>query len=416
LLELVRLEGEQARKGIESVNGVPVYRLRGRLLPLVYLNRELKTETRGQGAPGPPAAAAVKSELPDFALARQRHAQWMDRLRQVLDGQLAMTPEQAGSPRDCALGKWLYSSGLEDYGDIAEVHLLEATHREFHELVRNVVTLRGEGNMEAAARQFGQVLPLSGKIIGQLTLVEQKILASGDANIVVLQADDRQFGLVVDEINDTEEIVVKPVSKQLKNVNAYAGATIMGDGRVALILDVLGLAQRANVVSEIRDRGVADKDGKPASGPAPGQCNAVLLLQHGEHGRMAIDLALVARLEEFSLESIELAGDQEAVQYRGQIMPLVRVSAALESRHREAVENRQESLQVVVYADQGRSVGLVVDRILDIVEETFVIQRQSGRKGVMGSAVIQKRVTDILDVPGLIAAAGGGALLEGPAS
>jgi chemotaxis protein histidine kinase CheA len=416
LLELVRLEGEQVRKGIESVNGAPVYRLRGRLLPLVYLNRELRTETRGQGTAGPPAAAAVKSAMPDFALARQRHAQWMDRLRQVLDGHVAMTPEQAGSPRDCALGKWLYSVGLAEYGDIAELQLLEATHREFHELVRSVVALRGEGNVDEATRQLVQVQPLSRKIIDQLTLVEEKILASGDANIVVLRADDRQFGLVVDEIHDTEEIVVKPVSKQLKNVNAYAGATIMGDGRVALILDVLGLAQRANVVSEIHDRGVAEKEGKPASGPAADQRNAVLLVQQGERGRMAIDLSLVARLEEFSRDSIELAGAQEAVQYRGQIMPLVRVSDALQSRHGKAVEDHQEPLHVVVYSDQGRTVGLVVDRILDIVEERFVIQRQSGRKGVLGSAVIQKRVTDILDVPGLIAAAGGAALLEGPVS
>ena len=70
-----------------------------------------------------------------------------------------------------------------------------------------------------------------------------------DLNIVVVQADDRPFGLVVDAIRDTEEIVVKPLQKQLKGVSVFAGAAIMGDGRVALVLDVLGLAQRANVTS-----------------------------------------------------------------------------------------------------------------------------------------------------------------------
>ena len=88
---------------------------------------------------------------------------------------------------------------------------------------------------------------------------EHQSAARDAVNIVVLQADDRHFGLVVDEINDTEEIVVKPLGKQLKGIPTFAGATIMGDGQVALILDVLGLAQRANVVSEVRDRRVGEK-------------------------------------------------------------------------------------------------------------------------------------------------------------
>ncbi len=298
LLELVRLEGEQVRNGIELVNGAPVYRLRGRLLPLVYLSRELVT---GTGLQTPPSS------------------------------------NEAGTDEEMQ-----------------------------------------------------------------------------SVNIVVLRADDRRFGLVVDEINDTEEIVVKPLSKQLKSINTYAGATIMGDGKVALILDVLGLAQRANVVGEVRDRTVTEKEGKQQLDAANGsRCNAVLLFQYGESERMAIDLALVARLEEFPSDAVEIAADQKVVQYRGQIMPLIRVSEMLESRHRKAVENAPQSLQVVVYAEKGRSVGLVVDRILDIVEESFVMQRQTGRTGVMGSAVIQKRVTDILDVPGLIAVADHGQLLAG---
>ncbi|HEY1679866.1 MAG TPA: chemotaxis protein CheW [Candidatus Sulfotelmatobacter sp.] len=289
LLELVRLEGEQVRTGIESVNGCPVYRLRGRLLPLVYLSRELQTEG---------------------------------------------TPARVGSDSDAA--------------------------------------------PEAAANE--------------------------SVNIVVLCADDRQFGLVVDDINDTEEIVVKPLSKQLKSINTYAGATIMGDGNVALILDVMGLAQRARVVGEIHHRAVAELE-ENAAGQAgeQDQRHAVLLFQNGESGRMAIDLSLVARLEEFPRDSVEIAADREVVQYRGQIMPLLRVSNALGGHP----QSESDSLQVVVYSDQGRSVGLVVDRILDIVEGSYVMQAQSGRTGVLGSAVIQQKVTDILDAPGLISAMAG---------
>ena len=279
LLELVRLESDQESKGIELVNGAPVYRLRGRLLPLIYLNREL---------------------------------------------------------------------GFDGY-DI------------------------------------------------------QKIVNARVTNIVVLQADERQFGLVVDEINDTEEIVVKPLSKQLKSVNTFAGATIMGDGQVALILDVLGLAQRANVVGEVRDRGVGDRDKHGTNAGSEDTRNAVLLFQHGENGRMAIDLSAVARLEEFSCETIETAGGREAVQYRGQIMPLIRISNVLGTGDNATARPNEDSVQVVVYRDKGRSIGFVIDRILDIVEESFVVRPQTERPGVLGSAVIQQRITDILDVKGLIA-------------
>ena len=410
LLELVRFEGEQARKGIELVSGAPVHRLRGKLLPLVYLNRELKVDgdANGKGS----QTAGANGGL-DFALVRDKHRQWVTTLQDVLAGKTEMTVQQAASYRDCALGKWLYSSGLKEYAAIADVQKLEKDHQLFHQAVHNVLNLKSNGDAGGAKQELEHVAQLSHLVMELISSVERQVHEFQGVNIVVLQADDRQFGLVVDEINDTEEIVVKPLAKQLKSINTYAGATIMGDGRVALILDVLGLAQRGRVVGEIRDRAVSEADEKLSVAADGSRRNPVLLFQYGENGRMAIDLTLVARLEEFPADTVEIAADREVVQYRGQIMPLVRVSNVLESKHRKAAEGEPESLHVVVYADQGRSVGLVVDRILDIVEETFVMQRQTGRKGVMGSAVIQKRVTDILDVPGLIAAAGGNQLLAG---
>lgn len=183
----------------------------------------------------------------------------------------------------------------------------------------------------------------------------------------------------------------------------------MGDGKVALILDVLGLAQCANVVNEVRDHALAEKEGNGSSAAGDrSQHNAVLLFQHGENGRMAIDLSMVARLEEFPHDTIESAAGKEVVQYRGQIMPLLRVSDVLQTRTGTEPQSGRKSLQVVVYSANGKSVGLVVDRILDIVEESFEIQGQKGRKGLLGSAVIQKRITDILDLAGLIEAAEGG--------
>src|SRR5262249_51872976 len=149
---------------------------------------------------------------------------------------------------------------------------------------------------------------------------------------VVLQADDRQFGLVVDAIHDTEEIVVKPLQKQLKGISAFAGATIMGDGKVALILDVLGLAQRANVVAGVRERALGDK---PTSAPeAAGDRQTVLLFATHDGGRMAIPLSQVARLEEFPRSALERVGPQDVVQYRNEILPLIHVSEALRPRRR----------------------------------------------------------------------------------
>ncbi len=405
LLELVRLEGQQARAGIEFVQGAPVHRLRGRLLPLVYLNQELQVTTNATADAQATTAGVSTMEMLDFALARERHQVWFDRLRIFLDGKATLIAEEAGNYKNCILGKWLYSSGLREYGDVAEMQQLQNAHKAFHQLVEEVVALQSAGNGAEAEKRLAGVQAGSTGIVELLNSIEQKVSRNQSANIVVLRADDREFGMVVDEINDTEEIVVKPLSKQLKSINTYAGATIMGDGRVALILDVLGLAQRAGVVNEVRDRSTAEKDTRPGEGNVDGNTrNSVLLFEYGESGRMAIDLALVARLEEFSRDVVETAGDREVVQYRGQIMPLVRVSDVLQDKPRRLAGAAQDSLHVVVYANQGRSVGLVVDRILDIVEESFVLDRQSSRRGVLGSAVIQKRITDILDVPSLVAA------------
>ena len=395
LLELVRLEGANAQKGIELVHGAPVHRLRGKLLPLVYLNRELQVQ-------GDHSHSKASGRL-DFAVVREKHQQWVTTLEEVLAGKRRMGVEESGSYRDCTLGKWLYATGLREYGALKEMPALEKAHQEFHENVRNVLQAHNDGIVASSQADLDRVKKLSHEILGLTALLEAKL---EDVNIVVLQADERQFGLVVDEINDTEEIVVKPLNKELKGINTYAGATIMGDGKVALILDVLGLAQRANVVNEVQNRTVLEKEDKQLSDTEQTSLRkAVLLFQRGESGRIAIDLGLVARLEEFPLDAVEMTGDQEVVQYRGEIMPLLRVSRVLGEQCARSVQAEQESLHVVVYTHNGRSVGLVVDRILDIVEESFAIQAQTGSQGVLGSAVIQKRVTDILDVPGLIAAA-----------
>ncbi len=281
LLELVRLEAQAASKGIEQVHGAPVYRLRGNLLPLVYLDREL-------------------------AISSARHG---------------------------------------------------ASHR----------------------------------------------VEDGVVNIVVLQADGRPFGLVVDEVNDTEEIVVKALGKHLKGIPCFAGATIMGDGRVALILDVLGLAQKSRVVTAARDKKLMETDVRAAE--ATGERQTLLLFRMGADRRLAIPLSAANRLEEFPRSSIEKTDDHEVVQYRGRILPLVPLSRVLK-QGTDALVSDQDPIQVVVYRHGTRSVGLVVERILDIVEESVSADEVAGHGGILRSAVIQGKVTDLLDVPGALREAG----------
>ena len=215
-------------------------------------------------------------------------------------------------------------------------------------------------------------------------------------NIVVLNADDRQFGLVVDEINDTEEIVVKPLGKQLKRVGAFAGATIMGDGRVALILDALGVAQRAHVVSGTRERTRIDAVQATA---AVSDLQTLLLFRVG-NDRMALPLSLVDRLEEFPRTRIEHSGPQDVVQYRGEIMPLVSLAAFFNGADRSAADPRP----AIIFGQEGARVGLLVDQILDVVTEPVHLQRRSPRPGVLGAAVVQQFITDLIDVPAILQA------------
>ena len=277
---------------------------------------------------------------------------------------------------------------------IPQVSLLELVRLEGDQARRGVERIHGA----RFYRLRGNLLPLV-----DLDDVFGMPRGNADAevvNIVVLKADDRQFGLVVSAIHDTEEIVVKPLGALLKGVDVFAGATILGDGHVALILDVLGIATHASIVSEVRDRHVTDTDA--AEGPAAGdEAQTMLVCRVGDSQRAAIPLRLVARLEEFPASAIEYAGGQPVVQYRGHIMPLVDLGGLFQGA---GTLGHGDTYQVVVHGDGARAVGLAVAEILDIVTEPVVLQRQSARHGVSGAAVLQQRVTDVVDVEALVGA------------
>jgi two-component system, chemotaxis family, sensor kinase CheA len=248
-------------------------------------------------------------------------------------------------------------------------------------------------------RLRGKLLPLVAfdKVFGISDLEAHVLLNKPEVNIVVLMANDRQFGLVVDHIKDTQEIVVKPLGKLLKGIDAFAGATIMGDGTVALILDTLGIAKLSNL---LEDNSLPDdNEQNKIHSKDNSKRQSMLLLQSGAHGQMAVLLSLVSRLEEFKFHQVEYSGNLEVVQYREQIMPLLRLSKILS--HDEAPVH-PDFLQVVVYSHHDHNVGIVVDNIVDIVSEELIVDENVARPGVLGSAVVHNKVTEILDLAHII--------------
>jgi two-component system chemotaxis sensor kinase CheA len=227
---------------------------------------------------------------------------------------------------------------------IPQVSLLELIRLEGDSAGKHIEYVHGT----PVYRRRGSLLPIT--YLNQVLGLKSSERAEA-VSMVVLQAEDRQFGLVVDGINDTQEIVVKPLGKQLKGLTLYAGATIMGDGRVALILDVLGIGQRSGVFGESREQTrVADKQKMQSEI----EQQRLLLFRSGSFDRLAVPLSLVARLEEFPLSAIEHAGGGQVVQYRNRILPLVSLRAVLEPG---ALNQGQLSdpVQVVVFNDGDRS-------------------------------------------------------------
>ncbi len=216
--------------------------------------------------------------------------------------------------------------------------------------------------------------------------------------IMVLQADGRRFGLVVDRVLNTEEVVVKALNSRFKDIGLYAGATILGDGKVGLILDASSLARRSHLAVDSERSNLVDTS---RATTVAGTGERLLVTAVGER-RVAIPLDTVTRLEEFPRDRIEHAGSREVVQYRGQILPLVRLSHLL-GVYGEEPEG--DTVSVVVYSEGGRSVALVVDRIVDIAENSTTARRDVEEDGLVGTAVIQQRVTELLDVRRAILAA-----------
>ncbi len=207
--------------------------------------------------------------------------------------------------------------------------------------------------------------------------------------IVVTQVGSQTFGIVVDGVFHTEEIVVKPMSSKLRHIAMFSGNTILGDGSVIMIIDPNGVAQSFGntVASQLAVAETADS-GHAAADEAS---TSLLVFRAGSTQPKAVPLSLITRLEEIDAQKIELSNGRHMVQYRGHLMPLISMS--------EDVRVKGEGAQsLLVFSDGSRSMALVVDEIIDIVDDNLDIQVASENPGVLGSAIVRGHATEIIDV------------------
>ncbi|MBF0475501.1 MAG: chemotaxis protein CheW, partial [Deltaproteobacteria bacterium] len=311
LVELVRIRGEDVAKKIEKIKGLDVFRLRGKLLPVVRLS----TVLGDSGMYRDPVTGQLKIDRRDVIA---------DHIS--IPGEVKALPEKT-----------------------------------------------------ASSDETGRRADLTQAL-----------------NILVLSAGAFQYGLIIDELEDSEEIVVKPLGRHLKDCDIYAGATIMGDGRVALILDVVGIAQKTKLVQ--RDRLTKEKTKEEARFVSKEIYTFLLFTNHpGE--TFAVPLSLIVRIERIKSKDVELTMQKNTIQYRGTSLTLLFLHQYL--RLKEPPE--QNELFVIVFNIGGKDIGLVATSLLDVEELSTQIDTASFReKGIMGSAIINGRTTLLVDIYELV--------------
>ena len=234
-----------------------------------------------------------------------------------------------------------------------------------------------------------QVLRLRNRLLPLISMSRILRLEDGvnlaEKIVVVVSVGARRLGLIVEQVFDTEEIVVKPVAPVIRDIALFSGNTILGDGSVIMILDPLGIARESGLGAgaETRERAVA------AAAQEDDQRRDLLLVRAGPGAQKALPLALIARLEMIPRAKLELTGTRLVTQYRGGLMPLVPLDPEL--------DQRPDVQPVLVISDDGQHVGLMVDEILDVVSEAMSIEIAGERDGLLGTAVIGGKATEIVD-------------------
>ncbi len=261
--------------------------------------------------------------------------------------------------------------------------------------VQELVRLARTGENKLEEIHGTPVMRLRDRLLPLVSL--RKILRMGETEntnqskqVIVVQVGAYNFGIIVDRVFDTEEIVVKPVSPILKNLRLFSGNTILGDGSVIMILDPNGIA---NTISDsVSSQAGGTRAAEEQVTDEAGRKTSLLIFNAGEGAPRAVPLSLVSRLEEVDVKKIETSGNQRVIQYRGKLMPLIPFSDKMQAKSKG-------NQCVLVFSDRDRSMGLLVDESVDIVEEHIDVQMSSENNfGLLGSAIIHGKAMDVIDV------------------
>ena len=314
LVELVRIPANQTHQRIERIGDAMVMRLRGELLPLVFLTDALGIEQR----------TFVDPTSQDVQLDRRHNL--ADRRGEELDQEEQENPERR-------------------------------------------------------ARKDRRTSPLSAY------------------NILVLSSGDHNYGLIVDHLLDSEEIVVKPLGSHLRHCKGYAGATIQGDGKIALILDVVGLSSLMNLTT-VAEHVKAHSQRHIEENDRGEDSQTLLIVKNSEEEQMAVPLGLISRIERIKSTNIEITGGRKNIQYRGGSLPLFGVDEVANIAYRDEA---QESCYVIVFPICGREVGILFNEIVDIIDiKTKVDDITHRQPGILGSMIIFDHITLFIDLYGVV--------------
>ena len=222
---------------------------------------------------------------------------------------------------------------------------------------------------------------------------DRRYHADSALNIAVVSAGSFKYGLVVDELLDSEEIVVKPVGRHLKKCDAYAGATIMGDGKVALILDISNLAQMAEL-NAVTTKKTVQKELEKEEDSKKDKA-AMLTFRNAETEYFAAPLNLVERIERFDASAIEEVGDRKVIQYRGGSLPLYEISQVANVKPLP----HKEQQEVIVFRVKGRELGLMVTPPVDALEVVLDVDESTLKQpSISGSMIINEKTTLLIDI------------------
>jgi len=288
---------------------------------------------------------------------------------------------------------------------IVSVLILEAKGKKFslpQISVNELVKVAANSEYQVESINNTHVLRLRDRLLPLISLSEELKLGASDYNnafVVVCHVGSQLFGIIVDKVFDTEEIVVKPVAPILKGIDVYSGCTILGDGSVIMILDPNGLAKRVGEIENTEEKlsELEEKRIKMAD-----KIVNFLTFRAGPGSPKAVPLELVSRIEELDAKQVEYPSGSPVVQYRGELMKLLKLDNS-------TVIPTEGIVSAIVFTFENKSLGLVVDEILDIVEERLEIKMSSSDARYIGSAVIASKTTDILDSGYVLTEAMGGA-------